>query len=85
MSTDEIAAAVGVKPATIRRWARLGVLPPLKLVSVGRRGSQSRWPPHALEQARWVLDRLEAGLTFEEIRQALERGEFRAGGPTTGS
>lgn len=79
MSTDEIADAVGVKAATIRRWGRLGVLPPCQIVSVGRRGTQARWPVHSVEQARWVLSKLEAGLTFSEITDALARGDFRAG------
>ena len=76
-TTEEIAAGVNVTPATIRRWARLGVLPPAQVVSMGRRGTNVRWPLHAPEQARWVLSKLEAGHTFAEIAAMLAAGEFR--------
>lgn len=79
MTTEEVATAAGVAPATVRRWGRLGVLPPLQKISMGRRGTQTRWPLHAPEQARWVRSMLDTGHTFEEIRAALERGEFRSG------
>ncbi|HEY8380192.1 MAG TPA: helix-turn-helix domain-containing protein [Nannocystis sp.] len=76
LTTEEISAEVGVSKATLWRWARLGVLPEPTLVHMGRRGRHARWPLHTPEQARWVLGLLERGWTFEEIRAALERGEF---------
>lgn len=78
VTTEQVAEAVGVSPVTIRRWGRLGVLPPGQVVFMGRRGRHARWPLHTVEQARWVDAQLAAGRTFEEIRAALERGEFRA-------
>lgn len=77
LTTEQIAAETGISAATIRRWGRLGVLPAPTIAFMGRRGRQSRWPLHTPEQARWVLDLLDRGRTFDEIRSALERGEFR--------
>lgn len=79
LTTEQISAETGISAATIRRWGRLGVLPPPTVVFMGRRGRHSRWPLHTAEQARWVLALLERGWTFEEIRAALERGEFNSG------
>jgi hypothetical protein len=31
---------------------------------------------HAPEQARWVKAQLDAGFSFDEVRAALEAGEF---------
>lgn len=61
----------------ILRWGRLGVLPPHEVHSGGRRGRVGLWPAHAIAQARWVLGKLEAHATFDEIKAALERGEFK--------
>lgn len=78
VTTEQVAEAAGVSPATVRRWGRLGVLPPQKVVFMGRRGRQSRWPLHTPEQARWVLSLLERGRTFDEIRAMLAAGEFQS-------
>lgn len=77
VTTEQVAEAAGISPATVRRWGRLGVLPPQQVVFMGRRGRQSRWPLHTPEQARWVLELLERGRTFDEIRVMLAAGEFR--------
>lgn len=74
--TAQVCAAAGVTDATVMRWAKLGVMPPYERVFRGRRGSFARWPKHAEQQAVWVKAQLDAGRSFEEIRQALERGEF---------
>jgi len=77
ITTAQVAEAAGVSVATILRWKRRGVLPAPEVVHGGTRGHQARWPLHAPEQARWVLARLEARETFEEIAAALARGEFK--------
>lgn len=75
-TTEQIATAVGVTGQTIRRWAKLGLLPPPELSRRGRRGTVAVWPEHALAQARWVQKQLEAGRTVPEVRQALLEGDF---------
>lgn len=76
LTTPQVAEAAGVSKATILRWAELGVLPKPVVVHGGRRGRLARWPLHTPEQARWVLGQLEARLTWDEIRAALEAGRF---------
>lgn len=77
VTTGVVAQAAGVHPSTISRWVNLGLLPKPQVLFRGKRGKQTRWAPHALEQAVWVKARLDAGLTFEEIRTALAAGGFR--------
>jgi len=73
-TTEQVMAAAGVGKASVFRWAKLGVMPAFETVYV--RGRYARWPLHAPAQAAWVDGKLRAGWTFEEIRKALERGEF---------
>lgn len=75
--TETVAKAAQVHASTISRWVALGLLPKPEIVFRGKRGKQTRWPRHAPEQAAWVRGRLDAGLTFDEIRAELERGVFR--------
>jgi DNA-binding transcriptional MerR regulator len=75
-TTEQIATAVGVTGQTVRRWAKLGLLPTPELSHRGRRGTVAVWPQHALAQARWVRQQLDAGRTVPEVQQALLRGEF---------
>lgn len=77
MTTEEVCVAVGKTRRTILRWSRLGVLPRFELAY--SRGKSVRWPSQTIEQAKWVDGRLAAGMTFGEIKAALERGEFKAG------
>lgn len=78
-TTPQVAAEVGVSDETIRRWARLGLLPKPTPSHRGRRGTVSLWPEHTIEQARWVQRQLEAGQTVPQVREALEGGVFRPG------
>ncbi len=79
VTTAEVAKAAGVSQATIHRWGRLGVMPKYEVHHGGRRGHVAMWPAHAPQQAVWVLEQLEARRTWEDIRAALEAGEFVKG------
>lgn len=75
-TTEQVAAAAGVHETTVGRWLKLGLLPTPEVRNMGRRGRTTRWPLHAPEQARWVKAQLDAGFSFDEVRAALEAGEF---------
>lgn len=81
VTTADVVAAAGVTDATVIRWSKRGVLPPFKTIYGGRRGRSARWPAHALEQAAWVKAKLEDAWTFDEILEALAKGEFSAKRP----
>ena len=74
--SDEIAQAAGVTATTIRRWAKQGLLPAGTKVHRGRRGTGLVFPDTAPAQAVWVKAQLDAGRTVEDVRLALEHGEF---------
>lgn len=76
-TTAELAAAAQVHPATITRWVKLELLPKPEIVNMGRWGRSTRYPLYAPEQARWVRAQLERGRTFTEIREMLQRGDFK--------
>jgi len=76
LTTPEVAAAVGVSDQTIRRWALAGLLPAPVKAFRGRRGTVSQWPDGTIAQGRWIVAQLHAGLTFPQIRAALEAGEY---------
>jgi excisionase family DNA binding protein len=76
LTTVEVAEAVEVGKTTIVRWAEKGVLPKPVVIHGGRRGRVARWPLYTPAQARWVQAQLDAHRTWEEIRAALESGEF---------
>ena len=67
----EIAAEVGVKPDTLRRWAKSGVIP-------GVNGSGD-WPRAAVAHARIVARLRERGHSLDEIRQAADDGRLAYG------
>lgn len=75
-TTEEVANAGGVSSSAVMKWVTKEVLPGYVVQYGGRRGRSARWPLHAPAQAAWVRERLDEGLSFEEIRDALERGEF---------
>ena len=83
VTTEQVAQAAGVHPSTVSRWVKLGLLPQPQVLYRGRRGKQTRWVDHAPAQAKWVQEQLNAGLTFEEIGEALARGDFSLEAPTT--
>lgn len=76
-TTEQVSVAAGSSLDTVRRWARLGLLPTPTKVYRGRRGIALVWARHAPRQAAWVKRQLDAGRTISEVKTALERGEFR--------
>lgn len=77
VQSREVAEAAGVSQATVRRWARVGLLPQPTVYYGLKPGKHSFWAPEAPAQAAWVADQMRAGRTFEQIRAALAAGEFQ--------
>jgi adenylate cyclase len=69
MNTGEAARRAGVRPATLRRWAREGLIPQYN-------GS---WTPAAVGHARVVARMRERGHSLREIRQATHEGRLAFG------
>ncbi len=69
MTLKQAATRVGVAPATLRRWAREGLVPQY----------QGDWTPAAIGHARIVNRMRERGHTLAEIRQATAQGRLAFG------
>ena len=78
VTVEEVAAAAGVSTPTVRRWARLGLLPAPTVHYGLTPGRHSFWADHAPAQARWVAQQLAAGRSFDQVKAALDAGEFKA-------
>jgi len=64
LSLREAAERAGVTPATLRRWAKAGVIPQY----------DGNWSPAAVAHARIVARLRERGHTLEQIKRAGEEG-----------
>jgi adenylate cyclase len=65
----QVAAQVGVSPATVRRWVERGLVP----------GFDGRWTPSSIAYVR-VVARLRArGHTLEQIKKASDDGQLAIG------
>jgi adenylate cyclase len=71
LTLKEAAQEVGVKPETLRRWARTGVIP-------GADGSEG-FPRAAVATARIVQRLRERGHSLQEIRRASQDGRLAYG------
>jgi adenylate cyclase len=71
LTLAEAAAQVGVTPATLRRWARAGVVPDAD-------GDRS-WSAVAVAHARIVARLRSRGHSLEEIRKAVDDGRLAYG------
>jgi adenylate cyclase len=69
LSLVEAAARAGVNPATLRRWARRGVIPQY----------DGKWSPAAVGHARVVARLRERGHSLDDIRRATEEGRLAFG------
>lgn len=77
VTVQEVADAAGVSAATVRRWAREGILPAPTVHYGLKPGKHSFWPDHAPAQARWVATQLGVGRSFAQIKASLDAGEFK--------
>jgi adenylate cyclase len=69
LTLAQVAARVGVTPATVRRWLARGLVP----------GFDGHWTPTALAYVR-VVARLRArGHSLEDIKRASDRGQLAIG------
>jgi adenylate cyclase len=71
LSLKEAAERVGVTPATLRRWAREGLIP--------ERDGSGEWTSAAVAQARIVSRLRDRGHTLDQIREAGEEGRLAYG------
>jgi adenylate cyclase len=71
LTLAEAAAQVGVTPATLRRWARAGVVPDAD--------GDRNWSAVAVAHARIVARLRSRGHSLEEIRKAVDDGRLAYG------
>src|ERR671937_2963287 len=71
LTLAEAAAQAGVTPATLKRWARAGVIPDAD--------GNSGWSPVATAHARIVARLRARGHSLDEIRKAAEEGRLAYG------
>ena len=71
LSLREAADLVGVTPATLRRWARTGVIP--------EHSDDDAWPRSAVAHARMVARLRERGHSLQELREAGAEGRLAYG------
>src|SRR2546423_2214665 len=71
-TTAEAAELTGVTPATLRRWAKTGVIPEHDPADHG-------WTPAAIAHARIVARLRDRGHTLQEIRRAGDEGRLAYG------
>ena len=69
LSLQDAAARVGVSPATLKRWARDGLIPEY----------DGGWSPGAIGHARVVARLRERGHSLKDIRRATEEGRLAYG------
>jgi adenylate cyclase len=68
LTLEQVAAGAGVSAATVRRWARRGLIP----------GFDGSWTPAAAAYVR-VIERLRSrGHSLDEIKRASDRGQLAA-------
>jgi adenylate cyclase len=71
LTLAEAAAQADVTPATLKRWARAGVIPDAD--------GDSSWSPVAVAHARIVARLRSRGHSLDEIRKAVEEGRLAYG------
>jgi adenylate cyclase len=71
LTLKRAAELVGVTPATLRRWARDGLIPELD--------GAGAWSATAVSRARLVARLRERGYSLESIREATKRGRLAYG------
>jgi adenylate cyclase len=71
ISLQQAASKAGISAATLRRWAREGLIP--------QWGGDGSWTPGAVSHARIVARLRERGHSLEDIRRATEEGRLAFG------
>jgi adenylate cyclase len=71
LSLEETAIRAGVSPATLRRWAKTGLIPTYD--------GDGSWSPRAVSRARLVARLRERGHSLQEIRDATREGRLAFG------
>jgi adenylate cyclase len=69
LTLAQVAARVGVSPATVRRWLDKDLVP----------GFDGTWSPAAIAYVRLVARLRARGHTLEEIKQASDKGQLAVG------
>ncbi len=69
VTAADVARMIDVRPETLRRWVRSGVVP----------RQRGRWSPSAIAQARIVARLRERGHTMAQIREAVRSGRLAYG------
>jgi adenylate cyclase len=72
LTTKEAAELAGVTPATLKRWAKTGVIPE-------HRGDEQGWTPAAAAHARIVARLRERGHSLDQVRRASAEGRLAYG------
>lgn len=68
----EVAEALAVSPATLRRWSRR-FAPFLQAAETAGEGGHRRYTPEDLATLRRIKERLEAGATYDEVETLLRQ------------
>src|SRR5947209_4736943 len=71
LSLEETSVRAGVSPATLRRWAKAGLIPNYE--------GDGSWSPRAVSRARLVARLRERGHSLQEIREATQEGRLAFG------
>ena len=72
LTTKQAAELAGVTPATLKRWAKTGVIPE-------HRGDEQGWTPAAAAHARIVARLRERGHSLQQLRRASDEGRLAYG------
>src|SRR5437588_10759420 len=73
LSLSQVAAQVGVTPATLKRWAASGVIPDADGATA------NGWTPAAAAHARVVARLRDRGHPLEQIKDAAQQGRLAYG------
>ena len=72
-TTGDLADLAGVNRRTILRWVRYGLLPERVCLSSDGTGVHARYPRHARELVREVVELRASGLSLEATKDVLDR------------
>ncbi|MBZ5713011.1 hypothetical protein [Nannocystis pusilla] len=83
-TTADIVKAAGITSQVVADWVRYGYLPAPTRISLGPHGGMcNRFPSWAVERARFVAQRRQAGYSRDEILAMLAELDKRQAAPST--